>query len=119
MLNGLYYEQTNELWMYPPHLPTFANIFMCFYESKFLERFAIELKSIFYRRYMDDKFLFFRHRHYARIFLGWINTKHSNSFLDINILKTIKFETSVFRKNNFTELGDDYFSFCSFRCTYN
>ena len=39
--------------------PTLANVFLCFYERKWLEKYPLEFKLVFYRRYVDDTFVLF------------------------------------------------------------
>ena len=39
--------------------PTFANIFMAFMETKWLDDCPLEFKPVYYRRYVDDSFLLF------------------------------------------------------------
>jgi len=109
--------------------PTFANIFMCFYEKVWLSDCPLDFKPIFYRRYVDDTFLLFRQKEHANLFLQYLNSKHASinftieteqsgklSFLDTLVSRTgNRFETSVFRKQSFTGLGTSYFSYCSFK----
>ena len=103
---------------------TFANIFMCFYESTWLSDCPAEFKPIFYRRYIDDTFLLFRHKDHSNLFLDYLNHKHSNinftmecescdklPFLDCLVHRNKnRFEYSVFRKDSFTGQGKSYFS---------
>ena len=106
--------------------PTFANIFMCHLEEKFLAECPILFKPVYYKRYVDDTFsLFYQHDH-AQLFLDFMNTYHPNikftmdmenenkiSFLDIDISKTVNgFSTGVFRKPTFTGLGLNFLSYC-------
>ena len=37
--------------------PTFANLFLCFHENKWLEECPSEYKPKIYRRYINDTFL--------------------------------------------------------------
>ena len=39
--------------------PTMANVFLSFYEGKWLEQCPKEFKPAFYRRYVDGIFVFF------------------------------------------------------------
>jgi len=39
-----------------PHSPTYANIFMCHHEQKWLTDCPSNFKPVFYRRYIDDTF---------------------------------------------------------------
>jgi len=106
--------------------PTFANIFMCFYENIWLRDCPIDFKPIFYRRYVDDTFLLFRQESHAKLFLNYLNQKHPNinftmeseqngklSFLDTIVFReNNSFQTAVFRKQTFTGLGTSFFSYC-------
>ena len=113
--------------------PTFANIFMCFHETRWLRNCPADFKPIFYRRYIDDTFLLFRHHSHVQKFLAFLNSQHSNinftcetennnkiSFLDCNIFReNNRFECSVFRKSTFTGLETSFYSFCEFRFKLN
>ena len=109
-----------------PLSPTFVNIFLCFQEEKWLSS-CPHFKPVFYRRYIDDTFLVFKHSSHVPLFLNYLNNKHPNikftseteisnklPFLDCNIHRVNNtFETSVYRKNTFSGLGISNFSFCS------
>ena len=113
--------------------PTFANLFLCFHEKKWLEECPSEFKPIIYRRYIDDTFLLFKTQENAKKFLDYLNTKHRNikftcefeennhiSFLDVNLeRRDDKIYTSVFRKSTFSGQGMSFFSECSERFKLN
>ncbi|KAG1655902.1 hypothetical protein GQR58_024281 [Nymphon striatum] len=97
--------------------PTFANIFMCYHEQKWLLDCPPEFKPALYRRYIDDTFLLFNEKSHVDSFLLYLNSKHNNikftcetennnsiNFLDININRSLTFTTSVFRKPTFSVL---------------
>ena len=121
--NGIFFRQTEGLGMGLPLGPTFANIFMCFYESTWLSDCPAEFKPIFYSRYIDDTFLLFGHKDHSVLFLDYLNHKHSNinftmecescdklPFLDCLVHRNKnRFECSVFRKDSFAGLGMSYF----------
>ena len=127
LFNGKFYKQTDGLGMGQPLSPTFANIFLCFHEEKWLSSCPPHFKPVFYRRYIDDTFLVFKHSSHVPLFLNYLNNKHPNikftseteisnglPFLDCNIHRVSNaFETSVYRKNTFSGLGISNFSFCS------
>ena len=108
---------------------TFANIFMRFYESTWLSGCPAEYKPIFYRRYIDDTFLLFRHKDHSALFFDYLNNKHSNIYFAMECescdklpflvclvhRNSDKFEWSVFKKDSFTGLGMSYISNCSFK----
>ena len=109
-----------------PLSPTFVNILLCFYEEKWLSS-CPDFKPIFYRRYIDDTFLVFKHSSHVPLFINYLNNKHPNikftceteisnkfSFLDYNIHRVYNTcETSVYRKNIFSGLCISNFCFCS------
>ena len=108
--------------------PTFANIFMCFYEQIWLDKCPTLFKPLFYRRYVDDSFLLFRDESHVSQFLNYLNSQHPNikftheieedrklSFLDVCVSRGTSFQTSVYRKSTFTGLGSSFFSFCTLR----
>ena len=79
--------------------PTMANVFLSFYEIKWLEQCPKEFKPVFYRRYVDDIFVLFESAGNLSKVLNYFNTCHPNmsfsfeqekngklSFLDIEYL---------------------------------
>ena len=118
MFNDKLFKQIEGLRMGLPLGPSFANIFMSFYEQQWLDDCPVDFKPAFYRRYVDDTFLLFHHRDHAKKFLAYLNEKHSNikftmeseqqnslSFLDVLVCRSNNsFGTSVYRKESFTEL---------------
>ena len=133
LFNGKFYQQIEGLGMGIPLGPTFANIFMCHHERKWLEKCPIEFCPVFYRRYIDDTFLLFKDPSHCDKFLNYLNTQHSRirftvekenngklQFLDTVITrKNNIFESSVYRKPTFTGLGLSFFSFCPFNFKIN
>lgn len=59
IFNEKFYRQTEGVGMGLPLGPTFANIFMCHYEKVWLDSCPSDFAPLFYRRYVDDCFLFF------------------------------------------------------------
>ena len=72
------YKQVDGMAMGSPLGPTFANIFMCTLEERFLDQCPASFKPVFYKRYVDDTFVLFRDRSHAQLFLDFINNFHSN-----------------------------------------
>jgi hypothetical protein len=113
--------------------PTFANIFMCFYESIWLRDCPNSFRPVFYKRYVDDTFILFSDRSHAPLFLNYLNGKHADikftmelendkklPFLDCLVSRdTNNFACSVYRKQTFTGLGLSFYSFCPFIFKYN
>ena len=75
-----------------------TNIFLSFYEIKWLEQCPKELKPVFYRRYVDNTFVLFESAAHLSKFRNYFNTCHPNmpfsfeqekngklSFLDIEV----------------------------------
>ena len=61
-----------------PLAPVLANIFMGFYESKWLNEYNLK-KPKFYLRYVDDILAAFeKEHHYSLNFLNFLNNKHPN-----------------------------------------
>ena len=104
--------------------PTFANIFMCYYEKLLLASCPPDFAPIFYRRYVDDCFLLFRNPSHADSFLSFLNSKHLNikftmeqevngklPFLDVLVsIERGRLHASVYRKPSFSGLGTSFFS---------
>ena len=89
--------------------PTMANVFLSFYEIKWLEQCPKEFKPVFYRRYVDDIFALFESPEHLSKFCNYFNTCHPNmsfsfeqekngklSFLDIEVSRErVKFVSTV------------------------
>ena len=89
--------------------------FLSFNEKNWLRDCPPDFAPVYYRRYMDDTFLLFRHPSHANRFLSFLNSRHMNinftienesngslAFLDVEISRLDgKFCTSVFRKKMF------------------
>ena len=75
--NGCLYKQSDGVAMGSPLGPTLANIFLCYYESLWLDQCPPRFKSIYHRRYVDDCFLLFRDKEHANLFLNYFNAKHT------------------------------------------
>ena len=126
IFNGEFYSQIDGVGMGLPLGPTLANIFMCHFETQWINSCPTEFKPVAYKRYVDDTFILFSQPSHAQLFLGYLNSKHSNikftmesesnfklSFLDVCVQRNNNsFHTSVFRKDTFSGLGLSYFSFC-------
>ena len=125
MFNDVYYKQVDGVAMGSPLGPTLANLFLVYYESKWLENCPQQFKPQFYRRYVDDIFVMFKKRAHVKKFLRYINSRHRNikftceeekdnkiSFLDISIRRNNNaLETSIFRKPTFSGVYTNFNSF--------
>ena len=76
--NDKLFKQTNGVAMGSPLGPFLANIFLCQYETKWLNDCPLEFKPCFYRRYIDDTFLLFKSASHIPKFLHYLNSKHSS-----------------------------------------
>ena len=74
MFDNKMYMQVDGLGMGLPLGPTFANIFLSFYEKSWLERCPSEFKPVFYRRYVDDCFILFSSIDHIPKFLSYLNS---------------------------------------------
>ena len=137
LFNGNLYEQIDGLAMGSPIAPALANIFLNLLETDFLNNCPLEFKPIFYRRYLDDTFVIFHDETQADQFLQYINNQHNNikftiekernnrlPFLDLLISKSnnntnYNFNTSVYRKPTYTDLGTSFFSSCCYKYKIN
>ena len=99
---------------------TMANVFLSFYEVKWLEQCPNEFKPDFYRSYVDDIFVFFESAGHLSKFRRFFNTCHPNisfsfeqekngklSFLDIEVSR----EKGEFVTTTYTKLTFSSFNF--------
>ena len=112
MFNNKFFKQIDGVAMGSPLGPVLANIFMCCFEKKWLKDCHHSLKSVFYRRYVDDVFVLFSSFDQAEKFKKHSSSKHPSikfslekendrrlSFLGINIFsEKEKFVTNVYRR---------------------
>ena len=125
IFDGKYYKQHDGVGMGSPLSCSMANLFLCHFESLWLDNCPLQYKPLLYRRYVDDTFLVFRSSHHVPLFLDYLNKQHSNikftsetesndtlAFLDINISRVGEgFKTSFYRKPTFTGLTTKFSSF--------
>ena len=78
IFNDVLYKQKDGVAMGSPLGPTMANVFLSFYEIKWLEQCPKEFKPVFYRRYVDDIFVLFESAEHLSQFRNYFNTCHSN-----------------------------------------
>ena len=57
IFNEVLYKQEDRVVMGSPLGPTLANVFLCFYVRKWLEKCSLEFEPVFYRRYVDNIFV--------------------------------------------------------------
>ena len=78
MFNDILYKQKDGMAMGSHLGPTMANVFLAFYEMKWLEQCPNEFKPVFYRRYVDDIFVLFELAEHLSKFQVYLNTCHPN-----------------------------------------
>mgnify|MGYP001803339557 CR=1 FL=1 len=61
LFNERFYEQIDGVAMGSPLGPTLANSFLCHHETNWLNDCPASFKPVYYRRYVDDIFVLFRH----------------------------------------------------------
>ena len=76
IFNDVLYKQKDGVAMGSPLGPTMANVFLSFYEVKWLEQCPKEFKPVFYRRYVDDIFVLFESAENLSKFRDYFNTRH-------------------------------------------
>ena len=54
-------------------VPSWVNSLLCYHEKIWLDKCPEELKSVFYRRYVDNIFVFFRNEEHLKLFLKYFN----------------------------------------------
>jgi len=118
------YTQTDGVAMGSPLGPSYANAFLCYHEHNWLIQCPPEFKPIYYRRYIDDTFVMFKHPSHVNLFLNYLNSKHQSikftcetqqnnqlPFLDMYVTNDNgRFHTSIYRKPTFTGLGLHFLS---------
>ena len=115
--NDVLYKQKDGVAMGSPFAPTIANVFLSFYEVKWLEQCPKEFKPVFYRRYVDGIFVLFESAEHLSKFCDYFNTCLTNmsfslSFLDIEVPREKgKFITTVYRKPTFRGVYTNFESF--------
>ena len=88
IFNGKHYLQTNGVSMRTKCAPSYANIFMAYFEEKFIYP-RIKNKSLLYLRYIDDIFILWKGTILElEQFTSDINSLHSTIKFEINHSKT-------------------------------
>ena len=125
IFNGLLYKQIDGVAMGSPLGPSLANAFLSHYEKNWLNNCPQGFKPVFYRRYVDDIFLFFKSIDHLKYFQDFLNSCHINmsfsmetekenklSFLDVEVIREQgKFTTTVYRKPTFSDVYSNFESF--------
>ena len=78
IFNNVLYKQKDSVAMGSPLGPTITNVFLSFYEIKWLEQCPNKLKLVFYRRYVEYIFVLFELAEQLSKFRNYFNTCHPN-----------------------------------------
>ena len=128
LFNGKLYDQVDGVAMGSPLAPVLANLFLGHHENIWLNKYQGPSLQ-FYRRYVDDTFCLFNNEQDALVFFDFLNSQHPNikftmekesnkmlAFLDVCISNKdpCNLLTSVYRKNTFTGLLTNFYSFTSY-----
>ena len=128
LFNGKVYDQVDGVAMGSPLAPVLANLFLGHHENIWLNKYQGPSVQL-YRRYVDDTFCLFNTEQDALSFFDFLNSQHPNikftiekeinqklSFLDVCVDNKDPscLLTSLHRKNTFTGLLTNFFSFTSF-----
>ena len=77
LFNGKFYKQIDGVTMSSLLTPVFANFFISFYESKWLNKYNLN-KAEFYLRYVDEILAAFEKERNSLNSLNFLNNKHPN-----------------------------------------
>ena len=86
--------------------PTFANIFLCYHETTWLKNCPKSFKVVYFKRHVDDLYVFFEKPEQVSQFVKYMNKRNKNvkflfetekdnsfSFLDVKFVdKDINFQ---------------------------
>ena len=100
--------------MSSPLSPKLANAFLVHFEKNWLQNCPSDFKPYYYRRYVDDIFVFSTSPNHLEPFQNFLNGRDANmsfaiksekqnrmSFLDVQIIhKDRTFTTSIYRKQS-------------------
>ena len=101
-----YYSQIDGVAMGSPVGPTFANIFLCYHETTWLKNCPKSFKVVYFKRHVDDLYVFFEKPEQVSQFVKYMNKRNKNvkflfetekdnsfSFLDVKFVdKDINFQ---------------------------
>ena len=78
IFNVVLYKEKGGVAMGSPFVPTMENVFLSFYEVKWLEQCPKEFKPVFYRSYVDEIFVLFESAEHLSKFRDYFNTCYPN-----------------------------------------
>ena len=125
VFNNNLYTESDGVAMGPALGPTLANAFLCFHEKNCLMNCLKELKPLMYKTYVGDCFLLLKDKNHVDLFLNYLNTKHGNieftaehelnNSLPVLDARSTKLDNKLvadaYRKDTFTGLGLNFFSY--------
>ena len=133
IFNSKCYNQIDRVAMSSPLAPVLSNIFIVFYESKWLNEYNLN-KPNFYLRYVDDILAAFDNEQDSLNFLDFLNKRHPNitfmiekqinhfiAFLDVFIsgINNHLLTLQTYHKLTYTDLLLNFKSFTSFSYKIN
>ena len=68
MCYKVYYKQIDGVALGSQLGPTFANLFLVYYENIYLDKCSLQFKPKFYLWYIDDVFLMFEKKSHVKVF---------------------------------------------------
>ena len=107
LFNDVYYKQVDRVTMGSPLGPTLANLFLVYYEYKWLEKYPLQFRPKYNRRYVDDIFLVSECRDLIKKFFKYMNSRHPN----IQFTCEEESNKKMYRKKTFSGV---YLNFNSF-----
>ena len=129
-LFNVYYKQVDGAAMGSPSGPTLVNLFLVYYEHKWLGNCPLQFRPKYYCKYVDNIFLMFESRDHVKKFLKYMNSCHPNiqltceeesndkiSLLDISVTRiTNRLTASLYQKKSFSGVYLNLTSFLSIDC---
>ena len=127
-MNGKFYSQIDGVAIGSPLAPVLANIFIGFYESKWLNEYNLNKPKV-YLRHVDDILAAFDKEQDSLNFLNFLNNTHANikftaekqvnhsiAFFDvfISMIDNQNLTIRTYHKSTYTELLLNFKSFTSF-----
>ena len=78
IFSNILYKQNDGLAMRSPLVPSLANPFLRHLEQNWLDNYPLEYRPSYYRRYVDDLFVFFKSSDHLKRFQSYLNSCHAN-----------------------------------------
>ena len=78
IFSNILYKQNDGLAMRSPLVHSLANPFLAHLEQDWLDNYPLEYRPSYYRRYIDDLFVFFKSSDHLKRFQSYLNSCHAN-----------------------------------------